>query len=460
MSVKNTFSLSLQKQIASRNMNLDTEINRTFNELKLRSLLHRCHFEKQKGYLCIHLLFVLILLPFLNSRLSRLWSGKYLANFTNAKKDTLYRFLNHERFNWRKLLYLIALKTIAAGDEVPLREKTLIADDTNINKTGKNMELVSYHFDHKTGKSILGYQCLQLGYHNGINFFPLDVAQSTSSNRPNKKLRDIDKRTIGWQRRKDSFIKKTDMLIEMVDRSWKMGIDASFVLFDSWFSYDAIIAKILMLGYGVICRLKKGNVKYVYNGKAHTLKQLWKIVKKETQWVGSKHAVKAKCIDVLLPKSGIIRIAFISDGKKQWQAFLCTDIELEASKILEYYARRWAIEVFFKDAKQLLDLGKEQSQTFDAMIAGYSLVMLRYLLLVYILNKGRITGALGPLFRELSEQHQFVAVADQLWSNFKELLLNSSYIICHEIEPDTLFYLIDLIENIIITNTQLQCAKV
>lgn len=460
MSVQNTFSLSLQKQIASRNMNLDTEINRAFNELKLRSLLHQCHFKKQKGYLCIHLLFVLLLLPFLNSRLSRLWAIKYLANFSNAKKDTFYRFLNHERFNWRKFLYLIALKTIANSDDVPLDEKTLIADDTNVNKTGKKMELVSYHFDHKSGKSILGYQCLQLGYHNGINFFPLDVAQSTSSNRPNKKLRDIDKRTVGWQRRKDAFVKKTDMLVEMIDRAWKNGIDASFVLFDSWFAYDAIIAQILEIGYGVICRLKKGNVKYVYNDQAYTLTQLWQIVKKRTQWVGGKYAVKATCINVSLPKSGDIRIVFISDGKKQWHAFLCTDIDLEAPKILAYYARRWAIEVFFKDAKQLLDLGKEQSQTFDAMIAGYSLVMLRYLLLVYILNKGRITGPLGPLFRELSEQHQFVAIADQLWCNFKELLINSSCIISHEIEPDTLFYMFDIIENTIIANTQLTCAKV
>ena len=322
------------------------------------------------------------------------------------------------------------------------------------------MELVSYHFDHKTGKSILGYQCLQLGFHNGINFFPLDVTQSTSSNRPNKKLRHIDKRTIGWRRRKDCFAKKTDMLIEMVDRAWKMGIDACFVLFDSWFAYDAIIAQILEIGYGVVCRLKKGNAKYTYNDRAYTLKQLWKIAKKKTQWVGGKYAVKGICMNVMLPKSGTICIAFISDGKKQWQAFLCTDIELEISKILKYYARRWAIEVFFKDAKQLLDLGKEQSQTFDAMIAGYSLVMLRYLLLVYILNKGRITGALGPLFRELSEQHQFIAIADQLWRNFKELLLNSSCIICHEIEPEALFYLIDLIENIIMTNAQLPCAKV
>ena len=29
-------------------MNLDTEISRAFNELKLSSLLHQCHFEETK----------------------------------------------------------------------------------------------------------------------------------------------------------------------------------------------------------------------------------------------------------------------------------------------------------------------------------------------------------------------------------------------------------------------------
>ena len=38
---------------------------------------------------------------------------------------------------------------------------------------------------------------LQCGYHNGIIFYPLDVALSTSVNRPCSKLRDIDKRTCG-----------------------------------------------------------------------------------------------------------------------------------------------------------------------------------------------------------------------------------------------------------------------
>ncbi len=82
--------------------------------------------------------------------------------------------------------------------------------------------------------------------------------------------------------------------------------------------------------------------------------------------------VKGVSLKVSLPQTGQVQVLFVSDGKKQWHPFLCTDLELEPSEILKYYARRWSIEVFFKDAKQMLYLGKEQSETFDAVIACYS----------------------------------------------------------------------------------------
>ncbi len=93
-----------------------------------------------------------------------------------------------------------------------------------------------------------------------------------------------------------------------------------------------------------------------------------------------------------LPKTGAVRLLFVSDGSKNWQPLLCTDLEMDASQILSYYARRWSIEVFFKDAKQMLYMAKEQSNTFDALVACHSLVMIRYLILVYILSKRRLAG--------------------------------------------------------------------
>ena len=459
MELNNTFSLSLQKQISNQEIVIDSEINNAFKELKFRSILNRSGIRKTRGYKTITLLFLIVLLPFLKRKLTDLWNSEYLRNTTTGQKDVFYRFLNYERFNWRKFVYLLALKVIAYSDDVPLRQKVLIADDSVVPKSGKDIELVSYHFDHKTKRSVLGNQCLQLGYHNGINFFPLDVAINTSSKRPNNKLRDIDKRTIGWRRRKEALNKKTTTLVSMVDRAWKSGIDASFVLFDSWFSHDDVISKVYDIGYGVICRLKRGRVKYEYYGQKYTLKQLWQqVAKKQTVFLAGYH-VKAVCLNVKLPKTGDVRILFISDGKKEWHALLSTDTELEAPEILSYYVRRWAIEVFFKDAKQMLYMGKEQSNTFDAAVACYSMVMIRYLLLVYILGKRRINGPIGPLFRELSDENQLLSMAEKLWAYIKELIIRSSHVICYKIEPDIVLHLLDMIEDNIIEPVGLSTAK-
>lgn len=458
MELNNTFSLSLQKQISKQKVVIDSEINRAFKELKFRSLLNRSGIRKARGYTTITLLFLIILLPFIKRKLTDMWNSEYLNNYANAQKDAFYRFLNCKKFNWRRFVYLLALKVIACSEDVPLRQKVLIADDSVAPKSGKDIELVSYHYDHKTNRTILGNQCLQLGYHNGVNFFPLDVTFNTSSKRPNNKVRDIDKRTIGWRRRKEALSKKTETLISMVDRAWRSGIDAGFVLFDSWFSHDDVISKIYDIGYGVICRLKKGRVKYEYRGQRQTLKQLWHLTKRHTVFVDGFN-VKAICLNVKLPKTGDVRILFISDGKKAWHAILSTDTELEASEILSYYARRWAIEVFFKDAKQMLYMGKEQSNTFDAIVACYSMVMIRYLLLVYILNKRRNDGPIGPLFRELSDENQLLSMAEKLWANIKELIIRSSRIICYKIEPDIVLHLLDMIEDTIIRPANLLTAK-
>ncbi|MGD9210988.1 MAG: hypothetical protein PVI90_09425 [Desulfobacteraceae bacterium] len=70
-----------------------------------------------------------------------------------------------------------------------LKDKVLIANDTVAAKAGKKIELISYHHDHKAKSSILGTQFLQLGFHDGSNFFPIDGAFYTSNHRPNNKTR-------------------------------------------------------------------------------------------------------------------------------------------------------------------------------------------------------------------------------------------------------------------------------
>lgn len=453
------FSLSIQKEIEKSRLNVESEVNKSMNELGIRTLLHQSGIHKEKGYSTVTLLFALIVLPVIKQSLSALWSGKFFENLIKAHKDTYYRFLNHPCFNWRRLVSLLVCREIARTDRAPFNEKVIIADDTILGKTGENMELVSYHHDHTTNRSKLGYQMLQVGYHNGNRFYPLDMGFHTSKNRPNEKMREIDKRTSGWKRRMETFEKKTDLLVQMIQRCSQIGISARFVLFDSWFACDKIISQILTIGYGVICRLKRNKTRYSYRDQSMTLAQLWhNVARHELRWIGSWQ-INAAILNVELPLTGKVSIVFVRWSKKNWHAFLSTEADMEIAEILNYYSRRWAIECYFKDCKQLLELGKGQSETFDAVVAQASIVMIRYLILVYILAKRQLTGPIGPLFQELAHEHLQLALIQSLWSRIRKILMLSSQLFSSNSDSEEFFYLLDVIENSLIDCQVEGCAK-
>jgi hypothetical protein len=82
-----------------------------------------------------------------------------------------------------------------------------------------------------------------------------------------------------------------------------------------------------------------------------------------------------------------IRIVVVRDpmGRRQDEAFFCTDPAVTEGFILEGYARRWTLEVTFHDTKQHLGFADPQAQTATAVrrtapIAGlvYALILLWY----------------------------------------------------------------------------------
>lgn len=453
-------SLSIQREIENRHLNLESEIDKSMNILGVRTILSKAGIVKQKGHAPLTLLFALALLPFLKEGVRALWVNAYCSRFLKAQKDTVYRFLNHPGFNWRYFITLLVHRVLAKADDSSFNDRVLIVDDSVLPKTGKEMELVSYHFDHKTNRSQLGYQMLQLGYHNKTHFFPLDVAFHTSKNRPNDTIRSLDKRFNGWKRRAETFRKKTEVLIEMLQRAHRSGIDARFVLFDSWFAYDELIAKIVAIGYGVVCRLKATKTRYTYQEKGMTLKQLWHDVARHNLRPVPGWNIKAAVLDVSLPHSGTVRLVFVRWSKKQWHCFLCTETDLYSEEILNYYARRWAIEVYFRDTKQYLALGEGQSECFDALIAWTSIVMVRYILLVYILSRKSATGAsVGPLYQQLAQQHLEMAVVNLLVDRIQQVFMMSSQILENQNSTDNFLYMLDIIETAINFQPVKRCAK-
>lgn len=125
----------------------------------------------------------------------------------------------------------------------------------------------------------------------------------------------------------------------------------------------------------------------------------------------------------------------------------CTELHLEVAEMLDYYACRWTIEVYFRDCEQLSGLGKGQSETFDAVVSRVSIVMIRYLLLVYILAKRQTACPMGTLFRQLVYEHLQIAMIQTLWTRMRQIFVRSSQLIWTASESGKIAYFVDLIEE-------------
>ncbi|MCF8380864.1 MAG: transposase [Bacteroidales bacterium] len=82
--------------------------------------------------------------------------------------------------------------------------------------------------------------------------------------------------------------------------------------------------------------------------------------------------------EALVDYNGVsIRMFFSRQGTNgKWRVFITTDTELSFIRMIEIYQIRWTVEVFFKEAKQLLGLGRCQSTDFDAQIADTTITMI------------------------------------------------------------------------------------
>jgi hypothetical protein len=100
---------------------------------------------------------------------------------------------------------------------------------------------------------------------------------------------------------------------------------------------------------------------------------------------------------------------------------LTTDLALNFEKAYKIYSIRWSVEVFFKESKQYLGLGKCQSQDFDAQIANTTICMIQYNLLS-VAKRFTDYESLGELFRNTNAETIQLTVAEHIWQLIVEIL--------------------------------------
>ncbi len=425
---------------------VDNVFARTWKSLKFNKLIELAGFKKRTGVPVTESVFLLILWKWISSSSISFFSRQSLDSFSDAKKDVMYDLLKREDVDWRGLNSKVAKAVYRENNNQLDGLSVYVLDDSIKKRRGKKMEGVSCHFDHTEGRHVMGQQVLTLGLATEETFLPLDSQIYISSSQAQGLNKDFsDKRSIVAKRYQEATTQtKPELSKSMLSRAIKQGIKADYLAADAWFGTKPMIKTALSIDVTAILRMKKNKMKYrlcteTGETKALNAKELYQYaVKGEWQKMeGMPYRVVAMNVELeieaeeekktqwisvkLLFVRGVAEDEKANVGKKDWAIFLTTDVDMNVKKLLEIYALRWSIEVYFKEAKQHLGFLQEQTRSFASHTASIHLTAIRYLMLVYARIENEALRVCD-LRSQVKDQMTTLDFGKRLWQLFSALI--------------------------------------
>jgi hypothetical protein len=348
-----------------------------------------------------------------------------------SSQYSYYRFCQDSRFNWRRVMSEVSKFIKKREKETNLETKypsALIIDDSSLEKSGRRIEGVSKIHDHCTGRKVVGYKLVALGWFNGSFARMLDYSLTAETKLKLKKgspfSKERDYRSAGSKRIKELKKDKITLGCELMGRASKNGYAPDYVLVDTWYTCAQVINKARSINGGkthFLGMVKPGKRLFKYKEKEYTLSQLRHAVISEKKRC---RRFRSSYIEVVceLKNVGIIKLFFSRfASNKKWVCLLTTDLEMSYIKAIETYAIRWNIEIIFKECKQLLGLGKCQANDFDSQIAHATSVFITHSILVYYKYREEYQ-TLGELYRTIESQYTSLLTVEKILIMLEEIL--------------------------------------
>jgi SRSO17 transposase len=249
------------------------------------------------------------------------------------------------------------------GKPVPV---FLIIDDSLVEKSGKQMEGVGYHYSHSTGRTTLGHVWVT------GHLFVLGQSYPVSWK--------LYRRKVTCDEMDVPFASKPELAAMIVREFEPLPGTQTYVLTDSWYPSQGLLNLCAERGFHLISAVKSDRK---FKTARHNLQvQQWAQVlpKRAFDFV----TVNTVCYKVWsktgrLSSGHAVRLVVNRVvGRKKWRYLISTDRSLSPQTTISYYLGRWEVENFYRVAKQSLGWGDYQMRDLFAIERHVQLMMVAH----------------------------------------------------------------------------------
>lgn len=349
------------------------------------------------------------------------YHGKTLdfEQYSDYHRTSISRFLRSEAWDEMPISCGIRRETVTRIYEESRRSRRpvlCIVDDTIASKAMPSskaehpIESAYFHYSHLKRKADYGHQavCILLSC-NGITL-PYAIILY------------------------DKSISKIE-IVKQTAQELPVPPQKSYLLCDCWYVSGGLLDAFAVKGFYIIGALKTNRCVYPYGVKMNVHDFAKKL--KEADCRELFHSVTVKGRKYLAYRyeghlNGIENAAVLltypagAFGKeKALRAFISTDISLSDEEILDFYAQRWDIEVFFRTVKNRFAFAKCQIRSAKAVQRVWILLELAYFLACSATDKFHFLSGFSIMVHQIEKEqysHLYdIAVSSKDKSSFLAL---------------------------------------
>jgi len=298
-------------------------------------------------------------------------------------QSSLNRFITRPHWDIR------FLNTLRLKENLHERDGGILSlDDTLIEKTGKMMDGVGYLFDPSQKKKVLCHDVISTFYRTNTGHLPLYFEPYVK--------KEVAEKTGVW------FRTKIQIAVDLLKRSL-LQVNPVAIVFDEWYMCKELLESINSHGLTWVSQAKSNRCIQSDDEwmslTRYTKTLLHTLFKRINTEVDEKQYKWFYETTVMMKNVGRVKLVILKRRKnsKRHTFLVSNNVNLPGLQVLEYYKKRWCIEVFHRDCKQHLGLGEYQVRKLDAVVIHLHLVFFAYTLL----KNARCNPVLGTILKDV-----------------------------------------------------------